>query len=164
MSRAFVREQEDSRQEAMPDLPISPHPNFVTPRGLAMIESKLREIDEALRATEDAEQRARLQRDQRYWSARRATAQLIEPDENQADEVTFGARVTFQREGRPPETIEIVGQDEADPAEGRLSFLAPIAAALMGARPGETVEVGGRTPPMELTVLAVDHGGLRSKH
>ena len=63
----------------------------------------------------------------------------------------------MRRDGKKPETIEIVGEDEADPHEGRISYVSPFAAALMGAEAGETVEVGPREPPIEVEVVKVEN-------
>jgi transcription elongation GreA/GreB family factor len=154
MSRAFVRERDDVAPDAPPELRVSEHPNFVTPRGLRLIEERLIELNEALAAGPDRASEARILRDLRYWSQRRTSARLVEhnvPD----DEVAFGCEVTIRRFDGPPETWQIVGEDEADPAQGRISHASPIAAALIGARAGETVEVEGRKPPLEIEVLAV---------
>lgn len=154
MSRAFVKEQDDLPPDAPPELLVSAHPNLVTPRGLRLIEQKLFELGEELAAGPDDVVKARLLRDLRYWSERRASAQLVEHNAREA-EVVFGSEVTIRRHGGPPETWEIVGEDEADPAKGRISHTSPIAAALMGARSGETIEVPNRKPPLELEVIAV---------
>jgi transcription elongation GreA/GreB family factor len=155
MSLAFVREDSIPRAEIEPDRPISAHPNLVTPNGLALIERELDRLAHALAAVGDDEAaRARLLREQRYWQARRGTAQLVHPDDTTPGEVCFGSRVRIRRGGKV-DTVEIVGEDEADPAAGKLSYVSPIAAALMGAMPGETVEVAGRTPAIRIEVLAV---------
>ena len=154
MSRAFVKEQDDLPPDAPPELAVSDHPNLVTPRGLQLIEQRLFELNEDLARGPDETAKARLLRDLRYWTARRASAQLVE--HNMRDrEVTFGSEVTIRRLGGPPETWQIVGEDEAEPKKGRISHTSPIASALMGARAGETVEVPHRKPPLELEVLSV---------
>ncbi|HEX4301828.1 MAG TPA: GreA/GreB family elongation factor [Rhizomicrobium sp.] len=154
MSRAFVKERDDLPPDAPPELAISDEPNLVTPRGLRLIETRLFELKEALDAGPDDALKARLLRDLRYWTARRASAQLVE---HTADyrEVVFGSEVTIRRHDGPPETWEIVGEDEADPKKGKISHTSPIAAALMGARAGETVELAHRKPPLELEILSV---------
>ena len=81
MSRAFVRES-DADPGQLPDRPISPHPNFVTRRGLAALEARVRELEaqrQQVRERDDAAQRASIERELRYWNARRATARLVEP-------------------------------------------------------------------------------------
>ncbi|HEY0303280.1 MAG TPA: GreA/GreB family elongation factor [Rhizomicrobium sp.] len=154
MSRAFVKERDDLPPDPPPELRVSDHPNLVTPRGLRLMDLKLFELKEALAAATDETVKARLLRDLRYWLERRATVRLVE-HEAVEDEVVFGSEVTIRRHGGPPETWEIVGEDEADPSHGRISHTSPVAAALMGARAGETVEVPGRKPPLELEVLSV---------
>ncbi len=142
MSRAFVNE--DSFIEELPDRPISRHPNLVTERGLALIEQALetarREYGEAQIAG-DREGLARAGRDLRYWNARRATAQLRRPQPG-ADAVQFGHAVTILRDDGRQQTFRIVGEDEADPATGSISYVAPIAQALLGKRVGDTLRAG----------------------
>lgn len=157
MSRAFVREREDESLDAPPDLKISPHPNRVTRRGLRLIEENIARIEAELRDDPDETRSAWLRRDLRYWSIRHATAQLTELLDPRSDEVTFGSRVKIVRDGHAEETVEIVGEDESDPATGHVSWVAPLAVALMGGRPGETVTVGQREPPLEVEILAVDN-------
>jgi transcription elongation GreA/GreB family factor len=154
MSRAFVREQDVLASAAPPELIVSEHPNLVTPRGLRLIEQRLFDLNEALAADPGEEEKARLLRDLRYWTQRRASARLVEHNERDT-EVAFGSEVTIRRHDGPPETWEIVGEDEADPSHGRISYVSPIADALMGAREGETVEVPNRKPPLEIEVLTV---------
>src|SRR5260221_11078613 len=78
MSRAFVKELEDAAEE-LPERPISPHPNLVTAEGLAHIEAEVTRLQQehaAPRAASDRTALARTPPDLRYWTARRATAQL----------------------------------------------------------------------------------------
>ena len=154
MSRAFVKELDDLPPDAPPELAISEHPNLVTPRGLRLIEQKLFELNEELAKDPDELTKARLLRDLRYWTQRRASARLVEHNARDR-EVVFGSEVTIRRHNGPPETWEIVGEDEADPAHGRISYVSPIAEALMGAREGEVVEVPNRKPPLELEIIHV---------
>ena len=154
MSRAFIRERDDQPADAPPELAEEAGPNFVTPRGLRLMEQRLFELNEAIANGPSEEEKARLLRDLRYWTARRASAQLVD-HKPQGGEVAFGSEVTIRRHDGPPETWQIVGVDEADPAQGRISFASPIAEALIGARAGESVEVLGRKPPLELEVLSV---------
>lgn len=157
MSRAFVKEMDEAAPERLPELPVSPHPNPVTRRGMELIEAELKRIERELARGPDEAAVARLRRDQRYWSARHASAQVTAPDPG-SPEAAFGSRVTLRRDGRAPETIEIVGEDEADPAAGRLSWVSPIAAALIGAERGDVVEAGPRDPPIQVEVLEVENG------
>jgi transcription elongation GreA/GreB family factor len=145
MSRAFVKDQEDAdRGDELPDRLISPEPNYVTPEGLALIEAELTRLHaEQASAHEDSPDVPRIARDLRYWQARRASAQVIEPVAD-PDHVQFGTTVTIRRDGRE-QTFKIVGEDEADPAAGTLSYVAPLARALMGKEEGDTVRVGDDT-------------------
>ena len=158
MSRAFVREQDNAGPEAPPDLKISPHRNLVTRRGLQLIENKVAELQAELAANPPAEKLLWLRRDLRYWMARRETAELSLPDAA-SPAIGFGTRVTLKRDGRKAEVFEIVGEDEADPTERRLSWVSPIAAGIIGAEEGDEMEVGPRQPPMLVKILKVDNAG-----
>jgi transcription elongation GreA/GreB family factor len=150
MSVAFTREEDLESQAAdLPDRPISPHPNLVTASGLAAIEQALAEAKEAYATARaagdistDRTPMARATRDLRYWSARRATAQLSEP-EPLTGQVQFGRTVEVERDDGRRQTFRIVGEDEADPAQGRISYVSPLARALMGVAVGDVVTVGG---------------------
>lgn len=153
MSRAFVRES-DEDPAALPERAVSPHPNFVTPRGLAAIEARVRELEterQAARAGNDAAMRARVERDLRYWSARRASARLVGPAPV-TDRVRFGMRVTLQLGGGARQTFRLVGEDEADAAQGLLSWMAPLAQSLLGREAGETVPYQG----VEAEILSIE--------
>jgi transcription elongation GreA/GreB family factor len=139
MSRAFVRESDDDR-ESLPERPLSAHPNFVTARGLAQIEARVQELSaqrQAL-ADEEREARARIERDLRYWSARRVSARLVEPGAS-PDRVRFAMRVTLRLASGEVQAYRLVGEDEADAAQGLLSYVAPLAQSLLGRRLGESV-------------------------
>jgi transcription elongation GreA/GreB family factor len=142
MSRAFVKEQEFT--EDLPDRPISPHPNDVTPEGLARIEAevaKWREAHNACIAADDREGAARTSRELRYWSARQATAHVAPPPTD-SSLVRFGSTVTIRRDDGREQNFRIVGEDEADPAHGTVSHVSPLARALFGKEVGEVVKVG----------------------
>lgn len=155
MSRAFVREDDQVQPEAPPELKVSNLPNWVTPRGLQMIDAKLEALEKALAEGPDEADAAWIRRDQRYWTHQRASAQLAPPLPPDARAVAFGARVTIARGEGPEETIDIVGEDEADPAAGKVSWTSPLARALMGAEVGDVVQLGDRHPPVEIEVLAI---------
>lgn len=150
MSVAFRRESDEEHLEPRFELPIPPGPNLVTARGRALIEARLAELEAALAAAADEDARKAVQRDLRYWRTRRATA--IETAARHDGVAGFGSRVTFRLAGRE-RTVALVGDDEADPAAGLLSFSAPLARALIGAEAGETVAFNGREDAVE--VLAV---------
>lgn len=150
MSVAFTKEQDHEAAAAnLPDRPISPHPNLVTPQGLKLLDEALAEARAAYAAAQaagevgaDRTAMARATRDLRYYSARRASAQLVEPDPK-TDVVRFGNSVTFEREDGRLQTFRIVGEDEADPAKGSVSYVSPLAQALLGKRTGDLATVAG---------------------
>ena len=132
MSIAFVREKEGGEAfEDLPDRPISPHTNFVTPNGLAQIEAEVARLQDEVGRLDpnDKAGNARVARDLRYWTARLGSAQLVERVDG--DTVHFGSTVTVVRE------------DEADPAKGSISYVAPLARAITGKSVGDVVEVNG---------------------
>jgi transcription elongation GreA/GreB family factor len=143
MSRAFVNE--DDFVEDLPDRPIPEHPNLVTANGLALIEAAFetarRDSGEA-QAAGDRAALASAGRELRYWSARRASAQLVsvDPDNNA---VQFGTSVTIVRDDGREQRFVIVGSDEADPAKGTISYVSPLARALMGKHVGDVIKTGG---------------------
>ena len=144
MSRAFVKEPDGGTPEPPPERPVSPHPNLVTPHGLADIDAHLAELQHRHATAARAEDRsalATIARDLRYWSARRASAQVVKAPDAPA-EVAFGTTVTIERDDGRRQTWRIVGEDEADPAQGTLSYVSPVARALLGKRVGDVVRAG----------------------
>ena len=147
MSVAFRRESDEEHLEPKFELPLPAGPNLVTAHGLALIEAKVAELEATPTDAMAEEDRARLLRELRYWRTRQATAQLMPaPPE---DEVAFGSRVAFTLNGQT-RTIDIVGDDEAEPTLGRLAFSAPLARAMMGGYPGERVTFGGKAEAIEI--------------
>ena len=159
MSVAFTKEEsaETAAETLLPDRPISPHPNLVTESGMKALEAQLesaRKAYEAAQAIEDVNERRRQAanplRDARYFAERVRSAQLM-PAPASADVVAFGSIVTFSRSDGRVQTYRIVGEDEADPKAGSMSFVAPVARALMGKSVGDVVTAGGQ----ELEVVAI---------
>ena len=145
MSRAFVKDMDGEGTEDIPELAISPHRNLVTPAGLAHIDAMLRRLDGELamaRAAADRATVARVERDLRYWSSRRSTAEVIDPVAH-AEAVRFGCTVELQSAAGERIRFKIVGEDESDPAQGRISYVSPLAAAMIGATVGDEVEFRG---------------------
>ncbi|MBZ6075365.1 transcription elongation factor GreA [Microvirga puerhi] len=144
MSRAFVREDDGGEAfEDLPDRPLSPHQNLVTSEGLAQIERMIEDLRRRLsqaHETDDKGEVARASRDLRYWSHRKSTAELV-PASSDRSHVRFGSRVTFEREDGRRQTYRIVGEDEADPAKGTISYVSPLAQALLGRSVGDTITV-----------------------
>ena len=159
MSVAFVKEEsaETAAETLLPDRPISEHPNLVTETGLKALEAELeaaREAYQAANAIEDVNEKRRQQagplRDIRYLTERVRTAQVMAAPESNAV-VAFGSTVTFEREDGRVQTYRIVGEDEADPKAGSISFVSPVARALHGKAVGDLVTLGKE----ELEVTAI---------
>lgn len=156
MSRAFVNEDTLASEAARPpERPVPDGPNPVTREGRAAME---REVERLARALDAAPEEARpaLARDLRYWRARLATAQVVEPAPGPA--VAFGKTVRLRLAATGREQVwRIVGEDEADPKRGLLSWASPLARALRGAEAGDEVAPPGGLPPVE--VVEVSGGG-----
>ncbi|PKA44747.1 transcription elongation factor GreA [Rhizobium sullae] len=159
MAVAFTKEEsfETASETLLPDRPISPHPNLVTEAGLRALELQLQQAREAYDGAstiEDVNERRRQSanplRDLRYFSERVRTAQLV-PDPASTDTVAFGSTVTFSRDDGRVQTYRIVGEDEADPKAGSMSFVSPVAGTLRGKAVGDIVSVGDQ----ELEIIAI---------
>lgn len=152
MSVAFRREGDEEHLEPKFEIPIPPGPNWVTPRGAALIRSRVCEIEARIAGLSDEAEIKIAKRDLRYWQTREVTAELVaEPGGAQ---VEIGTRVTFRMGGKL-RSLGIVGDDEADPAGGLISYAAPLARALMGAEPGDLVEFAGKDDAIEVLEIAL---------
>jgi len=144
MSKAFVKDDDERASNPLPDRPIPAEPNLVTVEGLARIRDMVdlaQEQHTAARDAGDANEVARTERDLRYWMARQATAQVVKATSS-CNVVEFGSLVTIRRQDGRNQTFRIVGTDEADPARGTLSYISPLAKALLGRSKGDIVRVG----------------------
>lgn len=159
MSVAFKKEDsaETASETVLPDRPVSGHPNLVTARGLAALQARFeaaRAAYDAANAIEDINERRRQGavplRDLRYFAERLRTAQPM-PDPASTQTVAFGSTVSFSRDGQKPRTYRIVGEDEADPAAGTISYVAPIARLLIGRAVGDIVALGDQE--IEITAI-----------
>lgn len=159
MSVAFTKEEsaETASETLLPDRPISPHPNLVTEAGLQALQAQLAEARaayEAAQSIEDANEKRRESavplRDARYLTERLRTAQVVAKPES-TDIVAFGSTVTFSRADGRVQTYRIVGEDEADPKAGSISFVAPVAKSLMGKAVGDVVGAGAQ----EIEILSI---------
>ncbi|MCP3463478.1 MULTISPECIES: transcription elongation factor GreA [unclassified Bradyrhizobium] len=159
MSVAFTKEEsaETASETLLPDRPISPHPNLVTRSGLQALELQLRQAREAYEAAqriEDVNEKRRQSavplRDVRYLAERLRTAQLV-PNPASSETVAFGSTVTFSRADGRVQTYRIVGEDEADPKAGSISFVAPVAKSLIGKAVGDVVGAGNQ----EIEILSI---------
>lgn len=162
MNRAFVKDPDDAgRPEDAPERPQSPHPNYVTPTGLRQLDALA--VDLAARCDRlreagklaDPQELATVQRDLRWVEGRLQRAIRVDPAAQAPDQVRFGMTVEVQDEAGRVETYSIVGEDEADAALGKVSWVSPLAEALLHAEPGD--EVVWRRPAgrQRLEILAV---------
>lgn len=151
MSVAFRRESDEEHLEPKFELPIPPGRNLVTPRGLALIAERIAALETQIAAAGDDEARTALRRDLRYWKARQVSAEPVPPPAG--DKVEFGTTVTVRRRGAA-KTFRLVGDDEADPAAGLLSFNAPLARAMLGAAPGDWLPFAGEDDALEILAVA----------
>jgi transcription elongation GreA/GreB family factor len=159
LSVAFTKEDsaETASETLLPDRPVSPHPNLVTEAGLKALELQLQQAQEAYEAAQgiaDVNERRRQGalplRDARYFATRVRTAQVI-VDPASIDTVAFGSTVTFSRGDGRVQNYRIVGEDEADPKAGTISFVSPVARVLMGKTVGDVVETSGQ----EIEIIAI---------
>ena len=154
MSRAFVKE-DDQGVAPLPDRPVSAARNLVTSRGLRLIERRVADHRAELAAATaagDREAVGRASRELRYWTARAATAELVEPPA-EPDRVVFGTKVTVERDDGSEIIFHLVGEDEADPAQGLIAWTTPVAQALLGSQVGDLRELP--TGRIEVVAIAV---------
>ena len=143
MNQAFMKDSDDAaRPEVLPERPQSPRPNYVTPTGLQRL--RVQAADLAARLQEigtsaDPHELALLQRDLRWVEGRLQRAILVDPAVQALDRVRFGMTVEVRHEDGSTEALTIVGEDEAEPGTGRISWLSPLAEALLDAEPGDEV-------------------------
>jgi transcription elongation GreA/GreB family factor len=156
---AFTKEEsfETASETLLPDRTVSPHPNLVTEAGLRALELQLQQAREAYDATstiDDVNERRRQAanplRDTRYFAARVRTAQVV-PNPTSIEAVAFGSTVTFSRNDGRVQKYRIVGEDEADPKAGSISFVSPVAMLLMGKAVDDVVVMGDQ----ELEIIAI---------
>jgi transcription elongation GreA/GreB family factor len=162
MNRAFVKEpDEGAPAEGLPERQISEHPNYVTPAGLRQLEAKVGELEtrrlELLDEDDLAGELAYVDRDLRYYTARLESAILVDLARQPRRKVAFGAAVTVSQNGGERRAFTIVGEDEADLKEGKISFVSPLAEALLEARVGKTVLWRRPAGNLTLTVEEIDY-------
>jgi transcription elongation GreA/GreB family factor len=152
LSVAFTKEDsaETASETLLPDRPVSLHPNLVTEAGLKALEVQLhqaREAYETAQKIEDVNERRRQAatplRDARYFAARVRTARVI-ANPASTDTVAFGSTVTFRREDGRVQNYRILGEDEADPKAGSISFVSPVGRFLIGKAVGDVVGPSGQ--------------------
>ena len=172
MSRAFVKEQDgDLSPEELPDRPVSPHRNLVTPEGLAQLrdllvrtrkelaELRLQDGEGAEVSLENRTVQAQLARDLRYYEARLQSAELQDQKTVPGNSVAFGAWLLLVDEDDTEYRYRIVGEDEADPQQGLISYRSPLAMAAMDAEVGDLVRWPRPTGTLELELVALSYDG-----
>jgi transcription elongation factor GreB len=162
MSRAFVKESDgDQPGEDLPERPQSPHTNYVTPLGLQQLQDRLRELGAeraALAGTEDMadrQQLRRVERDMNFLAERLRRAVVVRPETQSDDRVHFGSTVEVVDDRSERHRFAIVGEDEADAAQGKISWVSPLARALLNARVGDAVTWRRPAGDKELEVVAI---------
>ncbi len=170
MNKAFVRESDDEPLSTLPEMPSGVR-NYITPIGYRHMQTELQHLLESLRiatAIEDGERATDLlasssemqvrEIEQRihYLQTRLETAEIVYPSVHAGEQqIFFGATVTYRHEHGEQHTVTIVGLDELDPANGKISWLSPVAQALLKAVEGDSVILEGPSGDEELHVLTV---------
>jgi len=159
MSRAFVKDQDDAYAEQLPDRPDSGQPNYITAKGLEALRARLLDLVKEKRELGEnaAALRPELERDIPWLESRVAKAIVLDPRKQKADEVQFGATVDVVDEHDKKHKFTIVGEDEADAAKGRISWLSPLAKTLLGAKTGDTVVWKRPAGDLELAVEKISY-------
>ena len=146
MSRAFVKENDlEHAGIDIPERPLSPHPNYVTLQGYQELQANIRNIEQELKnlkITEDntlLEKKYRLERDLRYFLNRIKAAIKVDPKTQDKDKVLFSATVHLTDENDMKMMFKIVGEDEADTSKNKISYVSPLAKALIGSKVGDEI-------------------------
>ena len=167
MSRAFVKEPDDGvPEEGLPERQISEHPNYVTPSGLRQLEERVGELEQRRlelreRSGDDAlaqEQLDFVDRDLRYFTLRLESAIPVDMSRQPRRMVKFGAAVTVKEDRGDTRVFTIVGEDEADhPNNGLISYVSPLAEALLDARVGAIVRWHRPAGDRQITIEAIGY-------
>lgn len=163
MSRAFVNEDAGNDRPDLPELPVPPGPNIVTPRGLAALQARIAQRQADLSALKTRPDRldklpeAAAERDLRWLEARLKAAVVIDPAAHDLTEVAFGLAVTVADDDGHQTTYEITGEDEADAPRHRIAPNSPLARALLGAQVGDIVTWKRPAGPLDLEVIRIAH-------
>lgn len=165
MSRAFMKEADESaKAETLPDRPHSPHPNYVTRSGLRQLELRVAELSKRRRQLSGQEtlggrqELSIVERDLRYYEERVKRAILVTAENQPHDRVHFGASVRVREDSGDESQFTIVGEDEADAAQGRISWVSPLATALLNRSVGDVVTWRRPAGDKELEVVEIRHG------
>ncbi len=163
MSRAFLNEDKfEQAGDELVERPISPHPNYVTPAGFGRLRDEAERL-ESLRGElvvnkDDPfalQQKVEVERDLRYFSARLESAIVVNPATQPNDRILFGATVEAEDEDGNTLSFSIVGEDEADISRNKVSWVSPLARALIGARVGDSVKWRRPAGDMMLEITSI---------
>jgi transcription elongation factor GreB len=165
MSRGFVKEDDlEHAGTDLPERPLSEHPNYVTPRGLQLLQQQADELEKERQLLaprkEDPVVSQRLgmvERDLRYVGARLGQVIVVDPSSQPSDKVLFGATVTTEDEDGESQVFTIVGEDEADIAAHKVSWVSPLARALLGHKIGDSVTWQRPAGNMTLEITRIDY-------
>lgn len=166
MSRAFVKEPDgDEVSDDAPEKAQSRHPNFITPAGLEKLKAKIAalEAERAAARPDDpiAQQHLKtVERDLRFLVGRLERAQPIDPASQPTDEVAFGATVDVIDDDDKAHRFTIVGEDEADAQAGLVSWVSPLAQALLKAKVGDVVTWRRPAGDLGLEIRKIGYGAL----
>ena len=147
MSRGFVKEDDlEHAGTDLPERPLSEHPNYVTPLGLRQLQQQVERLEQErqqlLPRKDDpivSQRLGMVERDLRYFEARLEQVIVVEPSTQPSNKVLFGATVTVEDDDGEPQVFTIVGEDEADIAAHKVSWVSPLAHALLGHKVGDSV-------------------------
>ena len=165
MSRGFVKEDDlEHAGTDLPERPVSEHPNYVTPAGLQQLQQQVHELEHQRLPLVDRkedpsaqQQLARINRDLRYVQARLESVILVDPTQQNRDQVLFGAKVRVEDENGDEHEFTLVGEDEADIALNKVSWVSPLARALLGHKVGETVTWRRPAGDLSLEIVEIDY-------
>jgi transcription elongation GreA/GreB family factor len=145
VSRAFVKE-DDGDSEVVAPRPQRQHPYYVTPAGYDQLQHRLAQAQAAGNARDVEDTQERLE-----------AAIVVDPHEQPRDTVRFGASVTVEQPDRKRQTYRIVGEDEADPVHGTISWLSPLAQALLEHHSGERVVWQRPAGNLRVQIVSIDY-------
>jgi transcription elongation factor GreB len=165
MSRGFVKEDDlEHAGTDLPERPLSPHPNYVTPLGLKLLQNEAHALDliraDLITRKDDAiaqQELAKIDRDLRYLSARLDQAILVDPSKQPKETVLFGAKVEVEDEEGNILQYAIVGEDEADISQHKVSYVSPIAKALIGRKVGDSVDWQRPAGNLTLEIIKINY-------
>jgi transcription elongation factor GreB len=151
VSKAFTKESDQAEVFAPPRVPLPPGtPNYITKAGAQRIHEELTRLLERKRASPEGEQNL----DGRIQHLQSLIGSFIVVEPSSSEVVRFGAQVTVKR-GGARETYTIVGVDEIDLDQNHISWLSPLARALMSRRVGDRVQFQSPAGREELEVIAI---------